>query len=78
MFYNQKLERWVAMISLPPSPEGKRRRLRRTFHTKSEATLFVSGNPEELSRSSNEVTDMTIDELLTGWLVRPRECTSWR
>ena len=68
VFYNQKLERWVAMISLPPSSEGKRRRLRRTFHTKSEATLFVSGNPEELSRSSTEVTDMTIDELLTGWL----------
>ena len=49
------------MASLPRGVDGRRRRLRRTFDTKSDAELFLSGlTPEEVVPAE----DLTVGDLL--------------
>jgi integrase len=51
----------VAMASLPRGVDGRRRRLRRTFDTRSDAELFLSGlTPEEAVPAE----DLTVGDLL--------------
>jgi hypothetical protein len=45
VFYDKSSKRWVVMVSLPRIGDGKRRRSRRTFRTKSEAMVFLAGGP---------------------------------
>ena len=64
VFYDKKRRRWVAMVPLPRSADGTRRRLRRTFHTKSEAERFIADTKDH----SVPVSDhLTITDLLDGW-----------
>ena len=37
VFYNDKLNRWIVMVPMPKTFDGKRKRLKRSFKTKSEA-----------------------------------------
>jgi hypothetical protein len=42
VFYDKSSKRWVVMASLPKTGDGKRRRSRRTFKTKADASRFLS------------------------------------
>ena len=73
------------MASLPRGVDGRRRRLRRTFDTRSDAELFLSGlTPEAVVPAE----DLTVGDLLGdlqesirrrfeagSWLFRRSSCT---
>jgi len=63
VFYDKSSKRWVVMVSMPKASDGKRRRSRRTFRTKSEAMVFLAGG--DAARS--EPVDVTVGVLLDGW-----------
>ena len=66
LFFDKTKKRWVVMASLPNTADGKRRRLRRTFQTKSEAAAFLAEGCR-ISEQEKLVLDPTVTDLLTGW-----------
>ena len=42
LFYNKAKTRWVVAIAQPPTIDGKRRRLQRSFRTKQEAFEYFN------------------------------------
>ena len=63
VFYNDKLSRWIVMVPLPKTFDGKRKRLKRSFKTKSEAMEFLTG----MGQKSEEEHEMKVSVLLDGW-----------
>ena len=63
VFYDKRSKRWVVMVSLPRTGDGKRRRSKRTFRTKSEAMVFLAGG----DAAQSEPVDVTVGVLLDGW-----------
>lgn len=63
VFYDKSSKRWVVMISLPKIGDGKRRRSKRTFRTKTEAMGFLTGGDV----SEPVPADVTVGDLLDGW-----------
>ena len=62
VFYNNKLNRWIVMVPMPKTFDGKRKRLKRSFKTKTEAMKFLTTETTE-----EEPVDLTIADLLDGW-----------
>ena len=65
VFYDKKRRRWVAMVPLPRSGDGTRRRSRRTFHTKLEAENFIADTTA--GHSVPVSAHLTVSDLLDGW-----------
>ena len=66
LFFDKTKKRWVVMAPLPKTIDGKRRRLRRTFHTKSEAAAFLAQGCD-ISEPENFPIELTVQDLLDGW-----------
>jgi len=67
VFFDKGSNRWVAMKSLPPTRDGKRKRLRRTFFTKNEATAFLLEGCTDSFAPTVLSEELTVSELLQGW-----------
>jgi hypothetical protein len=54
------------MASLPKTSDGKRRRVRRSFETKSEAAAFLAEGSVS-SEAIDVAANLTVNDLLVGW-----------
>lgn len=66
LFYDKAKNRWVVMASLPKTSDGKRRRVRRSFETKSEAAGFLAEGSVS-SEAIDVAANLTVNDLLFGW-----------
>ena len=62
VFYNDKLNRWIVMVPMPKTFDGKRKRLKRSFKTKTEAMKFLTTETTE-----EYPVELTVADLLNGW-----------
>jgi integrase len=62
VFYNDKLNRWIVMVPMPKTFDGKRKRLKRSFETKTEAMKFLTTETTE-----EDPVELTVADLLNGW-----------
>jgi len=62
VFYNDKLNRWIVMVPMPKTFDGKRKRLKRSFKTKTEAMKFLTTETTE-----EDPVELTVADLLNGW-----------
>ncbi len=62
VFYNNKLNRWIVMVPMPKTFDGKRKRLKRSFKTKTEAMKFLTTETTE-----EDPVELTVADLLDGW-----------
>ena len=64
LFYNKAKKRWVVAIAQPPTLDGKRRRLQRSFRTKQEAFAYFN----EAQHGIGDGRTLLVADLLDNWL----------
>ncbi len=64
LFYDKAKKRWVVAIAQPPTIDGKRRRLQRSFRTKQEAFAYFN----ETQHGIGDGRTLLVTDLLDNWL----------
>ncbi|MBJ87700.1 MAG: hypothetical protein CL461_05790, partial [Acidimicrobiaceae bacterium] len=64
LFYDKAKKRWVVAIAQPPTTDGKRRRLQRSFRTKQEAFAYFN----ETQHGIGDGRTLLVRDLLDNWL----------